>query len=383
MPLFSQQFYVLIIGITFSSLLCAADAPIKNSSAQKTTPIATVDVYKVLAPKEEPLSLTYPGKSISSQTVLIKARANGVLQKKFFTEGVAVKEGDLLYQIEPDSYEAAYHLAKANLASQEVNLKKTEKEWNRIKSLFDVSAASEQEKDNAFWAFEAAKATFESAKASLNVANINLERTHVKATISGIAGMKQVDVGSLVTEGMALVEITQTNPLHVEFSIPDIDIMKQKYNIKNGTWAHPTEGKLKATLMLNNLPYKEVGVVDFVDSSLNTKTGSLKARATFKNSHQEILPNQFVTVSLLGLTRNHVMRIPQKAILQTPLGMMVFVAVDGKAEARTVKVGETSENDFIVESGLKEGELVIVNNFFRVKNGTAIKIDKVINQAKD
>ncbi|MDD2383040.1 MAG: efflux RND transporter periplasmic adaptor subunit [Sulfurospirillaceae bacterium] len=368
--------------IALSTILFAEESSQKTPTAQKTAPVPAVDVYKVSAPKEEALSLTYPGKSISSQVALIKARANGILQKKHFTEGQIVKEGELLYTIEPDSYEAAFQLAKANLASQDVILQKTEKEWKRLKSLFDANAASEQEKDTAFWAYESAKASYESSKASLKVASINLDRTRVKATMSGIVGMKQTDVGTLVTDGTPLVEITQVNPLHVEFSIPDIDVMKQKYNIKNGTWSHPSEGKLKATLMVNNVQYKESGVVDFLDSSLNSKTGSLKARATFKNPNQELLPNQFVTVSLLGLTRNNVIRVPQKAVLQNPLGMVVFIVVDGKAVVKPVKIGETSGNDFIIENGLKEGDLVIVNNFFRVKNAAPVKIDKVINQTE-
>lgn len=375
----AQLLIFIFTCITLSTLLYAEESSQKNAAAAKTAPIP-VDVYHVSAPQEEALSLTYPGKSVSSQVVLIKARANGILQKKLFTEGQMVKEGDLLYTIEPDSYEAAHQLAKANLQNQNVSLQKTEKEWNRIKSLFDTGAASEQERDSSFWAYESAKASLESAKASLQIARINLERTHVKATISGIVGMKQVDVGALVSEGTPLVEITQINPLHVEFSIPDIDAMKQKYNIKNGNYAHASEGKLKASLMVGAMKYKEIGVVDFMDSSLNAKTGSLKARASFKNPNQEVLPNQFLTVSLLGLTRTNVIRVPQKAVLQNPLGTVVFVVVDGKALMKPVKIGESSENDFIVESGLKEGDTVIVNNFFRVKNGVAVKIDKIFNK---
>jgi membrane fusion protein (multidrug efflux system) len=375
----AQLLIFIFTCITLSTLLYAEESSQKNAAAAKTAPIP-VDVYHVSAPQEEALSLTYPGQSVSSQVVLIKARANGILQKKLFTEGQMVKEGDLLYTIEPDSYEAAHQLAKANLQNQNVSLQKTEKEWNRIKSLFDTGAASEQERDSSFWAYESAKASLESAKASLQIARINLERTHVKATISGIVGMKQVDVGALVSEGTPLVEITQINPLHVEFSIPDIDAMKQKYNIKNGNYAHASEGKLKASLMVGAMKYKEIGVVDFMDSSLNAKTGSLKARASFKNPNQEVLPNQFLTVSLLGLTRTNVIRVPQKAVLQNPLGTVVFVVVDGKALMKPVKIGESSENDFIVESGLKEGDTVIVNNFFRVKNGVAVKIDKIFNK---
>lgn len=359
----------------FCTSLMSAAEPQKQQP-----PLPSVDVFNITTPKEEALVFTYPGKTISSQSVVIKARANGILQKKFFTEGEKVKEGDILYKIEPESYEAAFAVAKANVNAQEVNFQKSSKEWERIKSLYDNGAASEQEKDTAFFANETAKASLNSAKAALQTAAINLERTNVKATATGIAGIKQVDVGALVTDGTALVEITQIDPLHVEFSIPDIDVMKQKYAIKNGKWSNPTEGKLKASLKVGDVAFKEMGVVDFLDSALNTKTGSLKARATFKNANKELLPNQFVTISLLGLTRNNVIKVPQKAVLQNPLGTIVFVVADGKATTRPVKVGETSENDFVIESGLKEGDVVIVNNFFKIKNGAPVKVDKVINQ---
>lgn len=363
------------VFFVFCTSLMSATEPQKQQP-----PLPSVDVFNITTPKEEALVFTYPGKTISSQSVVIKARANGILQKKFFTEGEKVKEGDILYKIEPESYEAAFAVAKANVNAQEVSFQKASKEWERIKSLYDNGAASEQEKDTAFFANETAKASLNSAKAALQTAAINLERTNVKATATGIAGIKQVDVGALVTDGTALVEITQIDPLHVEFSIPDIDVMKQKYAIKNGKWSNPTEGKLKASLKVGDVAFKEMGVVDFLDSALNTKTGSLKARATFKNANKELLPNQFVTISLLGLTRNNVIKVPQKAVLQNPLGTIVFVVADGKATTRPVKVGETSENDFVIESGLKEGDVVIVNNFFKIKNGAPVKVDKVINQ---
>jgi len=362
-----------LISLSFATLLSAEEP-------KKAPPAPKVDVFNVTAPKEENLVFTYPGKTLSSQSVVVKARANGILEKKFFNEGDKVKAGDTLYTIESDSYVAAHTLAKANVLSWDVSFQKTLKEWERVKSLFESGASSEQEKDVAYFAHESAKASLMAAKASLQTAAINLERTHVKATLTGIAGMKYVDVGTLVTDGTALVEITQIDPLHVEFSIPDIDVMKQKYAIKNGKWSSPTEGKLKASLKVGDVAYKEIGVVDFLDSSLNAKTGSLKARASFKNPNKELLPNQFVTVSLLGLTRNNVIKVPQKAVLQNPLGTVVFVVVDGKATVRPVKVGESSENDFVIDSGLKEGDVVIVNNFFKIKNGAAVKVDKTINQ---
>ena len=381
MPLLSKKSYFAIATcLALTSLSYAEEAKKQAPEVTQSAPIPAVDVFKIGTPKEEALTLQYPGKTISSQTTMIKARANGILLKKFFNEGDFVKEGDTLYKVEPDSYEAAYNLAKANVLSLDVQLQKTSKDWERIKSLYDVGASNEQEKDNAYWAYEGAKASLASAKASMQLASINLDRTLIKATISGMSGIKQIDVGSLVSDGTPLVEITQINPLHVEFSIPDIDIMKQKYNIKNGKWSSPTEGKLKATLMVGESKFKEVGTVDFLDSSLNAKTGSIKARVTFRNADKELFPNQFVKVNLTGLTRNNVIKIPQKAVLQNPLGMVVFVVEDGKAVVKPVKIGESSDNDFVIESGLKEGDQVVLNNFFRIKSGAPVKVDKVINQ---
>lgn len=376
----NKKIFLLVTCLaTIGTQSYAEETKKQPEAAATTAPQPAVDVYKVLAAKEEALVLQYPGKTISSQNVVIKARANGILLKKNFKEGDFVKEGDVLYKIEPDSYEAAFNLAKANVASLDVQLQKAQKDWERIKALYDNGASSEQEKDTAYWANEGAKANLASAKAALQTASINLDRTTVKATMSGMTGLKQIDVGALVSDGTPLVEITQISPLNVEFSIPDIDVMKQKYNIQNGKWSYPNEGKLKATLLVGTTSYQEVGVVDFFDSALNVKTGSLKARATFKNENKELLPNQFVKVNLIGLSRTNVIKIPQKAVLQNPLGTVVFVVQEGKAVVRPVKLGEASENDYVIESGLNANDIVIVNNFFRIKNGAPVKIDKIIN----
>lgn len=381
MFLLNKKIFLFVTCLALGAQSYAAEEAKKQPSPATTNaPAPAVDVYKIASAKEEALSLQYPGKTISSQSVTIKARANGILMKKFFNEGDFVKEGDVLYKIEPDTYEAALNLAKANVNALDVQLQKATKDWERIKALYESGASSEQEKDSAYWTYEGAKASLASAKASLQTATINLDRTTIKATMSGMTGLKQVDVGALVSDGTALVDITQITPLHVEFSIPDIDVMKQKYNIKNGKWSNPTEGKLKASLQVGDAKFKEIGVVDFMDSSLNAKTGSLKARATFKNEGKELLPNQFVKVNLVGLTRTNVIKVPQKAVLQNPLGTVVFVVEDGKAIVKPVKVGEASENDYVIENGLKEGDVVVVNNFFRIKAGAPVKVDKVINE---
>lgn len=378
MPYFHRYVSAAFVCGLLTSTLLGAPEPQKN-----TPPPPSVDVFKITAPKEEPLSFTYPAKTMSSQSIVVKARTNGLLQKKLFIEGQSVKAGDILYTLEKESYEASYNLAKASVADLDAALQKAAKEWNRVKALYEKKASSEQERDTAYFAYETAKASLDGAKALLKTASINLERTDIKAPISGIVGTKMVDIGSLVNDGTDLVEIIQNDPLYVEFSIPDIDVMKHKYNIKNGKWSDPTQGQLKASLLVGDVPYKEMGVVDFLGSKLDEKTGTLKARASFQNPINELLPNQFVKITLLGLSRNNVIRVPQKAVLQNPLGTVVFVVEDGKAVVRPVKVAESNKNYFIIDSGLKEGDMVVVNNFFRIKSGAGVKIDKVTNEAQD
>lgn len=378
MPYFHRYVSAAFVCGLLTSTLLGAPEPQKN-----TPPPPSVDVFKITAPKEEPLSFTYPAKTMSSQSIVVKARTNGLLQKKLFIEGQSVKAGDILYTLEKESYEASYNLEKASVAGLDAALQKAAKEWNRVKALYEKKASSEQERDTAYFAYETAKASLDGAKALLKTASINLERTDIKAPISGIVGTKMVDIGSLVNDGTDLVEIIQNDPLYVEFSIPDIDVMKHKYNIKNGKWSDPTQGQLKASLLVGDVPYKEMGVVDFLGSKLDEKTGTLKARASFQNPINELLPNQFVKITLLGLSRNNVIRVPQKAVLQNPLGTVVFVVEDGKAVVRPVKVAESNKNYFIIDSGLKEGDMVVVNNFFRIKSGAGVKIDKVTNEAQD
>ncbi|ARU48215.1 efflux RND transporter periplasmic adaptor subunit [Sulfurospirillum diekertiae] len=369
--------FLLSKKLFFYVLLAFSSSFVSANEMQKST---SVDIFKVGAPQEEAITLNYPAKTLSSQTTTLKARANGLLLEKKFMEGDFVKKGDVLYKIEPESYIAAQKLAKANVASLDIQVQKTSKEWSRVKSLFDKGASSEQDRDTAYWAYESAKSALESAKASLDIAVINLDRTTIKAPMSGITGAKLIDVSALVSEGTALVEITQIDPLHVEFSIPNIDLIKEKYNIKNGKWSNPTDGKLKATLTVGKLNYKEIGVVDFIDNTINAKTGSLRARATFKNSTKELLPNQFVTISLTGLVRNNVVQIPQKALVQNPLGTNVYIIEDDKAVLKNVVVGEISNGNAIIESGLKEGDKLIVNNLLKIKQNAPVKIDKIINQ---
>jgi membrane fusion protein (multidrug efflux system) len=300
-----------------------------------------------------------------------------VLQKKFYKEGQYVKKGELLYKIEPDIYKAQLDATLANLMVAKANLYKAQRDWERYSSLYKEHAVSQKIRDDMLSAYKSAKAQVDAAKSQVKLAKINLDYTDVKATISGVTGLKLADVGEYITADRKLVEITQIDPIHAEFSIPNLDMLKAKYSVNNGSWSNP---QLRAYINVNKKEYK--GYVDFIDKKVEVSTSTTKTRAVFENKERELMPGEFVRIMLHGLIRKDAIVIPQKAVLQDPLGTVVFVVDKGKAQAKPVKLGETSGNYYIIEQGLQEGDLVIVNNFFKVKPGMPVKIDKIINIKK-
>lgn len=360
-------------------LLACSKTDKSGKMPMSAMPMPAVDVYKVPLPKSIPVKLEYPARIKSSSSVTIVARVTGTLQKKSFLEGQAVREGETLFKIEPDLYLAEKAHAEAQLEQAAALLNKAEKDWQRTKVLYEQHVANEQDRDAVRAATEMAKASVAAAKARLHQATINLDYTDVKATGSGITGLKLVDVGNLVNPGMPLVTLTQMDPIYVEFSLPDLDALKTKYELKSGSWSK-SGGQLRARLLTDKGPYRRLGRVDFLDTNIDEKTASVKSRAIFANPDGELLPGQFIRIALEGVSRKNVLTIPQQALIQNPAGAMVFVVEGGKVTVRPVVIGDSAGENFIIEKGLKPGDLVVVNNFFKIKPNSPVKTDKIINK---
>ncbi len=336
--------------------------------------IVHVDVYKVPNPKDEPIILKYPARLKSTDSVTIVARVNGVLQKKFYKEGQYVKKGELLCKIEPDIYKAQLDAALANLKVAKANLYKAQRDWKRYSSLYKEHAVSQKMKDDMLSAYKTAKAQVDAAKSQVKLAKINLDYTDVKATISGVTGLKLTDVGEYVTVGRKLVEITQIDPIHAEFSISNLDRLKAKYSVNNGSWSNP---QFYAYIEIDGRRYK--GYVDFIDKKVDVSTSTTKARAVFENKEKELMPGEFTRIEVHGLVQRHIVTIPQEALLQNPRGKIVFMVDKGRVVVRPIKISESPNNMFVVNWGLRGGEMVIVNNLFKIKPGMPVKIDKIVN----
>lgn len=347
---------------------------------QKKQPQAiVVKTYKVVGAKSVSFELQYPGKTKSISRVTVVARVSGILEDKYFKEGQLVNKDDLLFKIEPDIYQAEYDSAKALVEQAMAELNRAERDWQRIKASYEDRVASEQQRDAALSTYEQARAMLETAKARLRQAEINLKYTEVRSPVSGIAGARLVDPGNMVNPGTALVTITEVDPIYVEFSIPDTDLKRlnaEGLRRKAGNNSSTFSLKSKAYIMIDDKPFKYAGHIDFIDSVIDERTSSVNARVVIPNPQGELMPGQFVRVIIKGLHKKGAIIVPQKAVLQTPLGSAVYVVENGKAVMKNIKLGDKSGENFIVEDGLKSGDIVIIDNLMKLRPEMPVKIEQ-------
>lgn len=353
----------------------------QNSEAQerKNTQALDVSVYRVEKPRLIPFELRYPGRTKSVSRVTVVARVSGILQEMLFREGQYVQKNTPLFKIEPDTYQAEYNAAKAAVEQAIAELNRTERDWKRINASFEDRVVSEQQRDTALSAYEKAKAGLEAAKARLKQAEINLRYTDVRSPVSGITGSRFIDIGNMVNPNTPLVTITEINPIYVEFSIPDTDLPKigrltEGKTLKVGSPKNRRFFGVIVELLLEGSPYRPTGDIDFIDSVIDEKTSSVNARAVFPNPNGSILPGQFVRIKLKGLQKRATVVVPQKAVFQTPTGPAVYLVKDGKAVIKNIKLGERAGKDFIVNEGLKPGDLVIVDNLLKLRPDMPVRV---------
>ena len=353
--------------------LAAEDA----APAAQQAPAPKADVYVIRPVAQLPVHFEFPARLVSVSSAQVVARVEGVLLEQKFTEGELVRKGDALYRIEPDIYAATLREREADLAVARATQANAQREWERVEALFNDNAVSRKEYDATLAAHLSADASVSAAEARLETAKIDLAYTDVAAPISGIAGIKQSDVGNVVSPGTALVRITQTDPIHAEFAIPDSDMKKIRAALKSGKWSKLDGKEIKARFESGTLSAE--GTVDFLSPVVDTATASVKARAAFSNPDNALMAGTFGRIRLDGLVRNNVVMVPQKAILQSPQGTIVFIVEAGKAAVRPVTLGDTEGENYIVEGPLQPGDQVIVNNFFRVKPGMPVAVDQTLN----
>ena len=350
--------HTLLLAALLAGCGKANDKPAAGPGAGMPPP--EVDVITVTAGSAT-LTQDLPGRLQAYRTAQVRARVEGVIEKRLFQEGSDVKAGAPLFQIDARTYRAGAEAARADLmiARQTVE---------RYQPLLEIKAVSQQEYDLA-----AAKA--KQAEAALIRADEDLENASVPAAISGRIGRALVTEGALVGRGEAtlLATIEQLDPIHVNFTQPGADVLRLRRAVKSGKLKRAESASVEM-LLEDGSVYPHAGKIFFTDMAADPATGAISLRAEFPNPQRELLPGMFVRLRFPQALADNAIRVPQRAVQANPQGQFVMVVTpDGKAAPLPVKTGGMAGSDFIIAEGLKGGEQVIVNGLQKARPGAPVK----------
>ena len=350
---------------------CSEKAPPPKAAVPEVT-VVTV------RPRNAPLIYEQVGQAAGFRETEVRSRVSGILLRRLYQEGQSVKEGQPLFQIDPEPFKAALDQAKGMLGQQEAAFERAKNDRERIEPLFKENAVSRKDYDDARAAFDSAKAAVDSARAKVTEAELNLGYTQVTAPIAGIASKEARSEGSLVaTSGDAslLTTIAQLDPLYVNFSFSETEKLAFEDEIKAGRMDPPDTRTVEARAKLaDGRDFAGVGRVDFADSRVDTKTGTIRARAEFPNPKGEILPGQFVRVAVRLGTLKNVILVPERAITQQQATRLVLVVNEKNVvEPRPVTIARRVGAEVLLTSGVKPGDRVIVDGLFKARPGSEVK----------
>ena len=350
-------------------------------------PPAQVTTYTVEA-RSIPVSYEYVGQTAGSKEVEVRARVTGILDQKLFQEGSAVKQGQKLFVIDPRPLQAQAAAAEAEVVRAQAQKAQADREVARLKPLAERKAIGQKEADDAVSNAEFAAANVRSMEAKLNEVRLNLAYTNVNAPITGLTSRAPKSEGSLVNANDTLLTtIWQVNPIWIPFAIPENEQLGLQKEVAAGRLVLPKDNAFDVTVKLSDgSVFPRQGRINFADTRVNPTTGSVEYRAEIPNVDAALRPGQFVRVRLAGAKRNNAIAVPQIAVLDGPQGKFVYVTdkdKDGKdiAAARPVTLGEWVEapdgkggNLWIVETGLKAGDKVIVDGIAKLRPGAPIML---------
>jgi membrane fusion protein, multidrug efflux system len=309
----------------------------------------------------------------------VRARVNGIVQKRLFKEGTDVKEGQVLYEIDPAQYQAELDSAKGQLARAEANTATARLKAQRYKQLLDAKAISKQEYDDAVANERTFEADVVSGQAAVKMADINLGYTKVVAPVSGRIGISQVTEGAFVQDSAAtlLATVQQLDSVYVDVTQASSDILRLKRDLESGKLKRDADGHASVKLIMEDgSVYPEEGKLSVSDVTVNATTNSVTVRAIFPNPRGDLLPGLFVRARLEEGNSPDAILVPQFAVTRNSKGepTALVVGADGNAELRVLQTPRTVGNQWMVSSGLKEGDQVIIDNLQRVRPGAPVKV---------
>jgi membrane fusion protein (multidrug efflux system) len=324
------------------------------------------------------LTSELPGRTAPYRVAEIRPRVSGLIQERLFTEGADVKEGDVLYRIDPAPFQAVLDKAQAALARAEANLPAVEARATRYKKALDDKAVSQQDYDDAAAALKQAQADIAYYQAAVTRASIDLGYTRVLSPIIGRIGRSSVTDGAIVTayQGASLASIQQLDPIYVDVPQSTTALLELERRLKEGQLNHDGTNQNKVQLILEDgTTYPLEGTLEFHEVTVDPTTGSVVLRAVFPNPHGVLMPSMFVRAVIKEGVKDVGILVPQQAVGRDTKGVPFTWVVDknGKAERRLLTVDRAIKDHWLVSAGLKPGEHIIAEGVQRVRPGAVVK----------
>lgn len=341
------------------------------------TPAIEVTVLQV-EPHNTPVDFEFTAQTQSSREVEIRARVDGFLDKRVYTEGQLVHAGQVLFQMDPKPFDAALQTARGQLAQQQARLYVAKANLARVIPLTRQNALSQKDLDDATGNEKEAEAAVIAAQGQVETAQLNLGYTTIKSPLTGLSSFARQQDGSYVTAAGSslLTYVYQLDPMWVNFSISENELLSYRDQIEKKQLIFPPSSDFVVTVVLaDGSLYPERGHVNFTNPAFSTQTGTFLVRAAFANPTGRLRPGQFVRARVSGAIRPNAILVPQRAVLQGAKSHFVWVVDnDGKAHERVVETGEWHGDDWFITDGLQAGERVVVDGAIRVVADTPLKI---------
>jgi membrane fusion protein (multidrug efflux system) len=328
--------------------------------------------------RDTPVDFEFTAQTESSREVQIRARVDGFLDKRVYSEGQPVRAGQTMFLMDPKPFEAALQSAKGELAQQEARLTVTKANLARVLPLVSQNALSQKDKDDAIGNEKEAEAAVFAAKGQVQTAELNLSYTIIKSPLSGQSSAARQQDGSYVTAAATglLTTVYQLDPMWVNFSISENELLAYRDQIAKKQLVFPVDDKFGVTVILaDGTEFPTRGTISFANPAFNTQTGTFLVRSSFSNPDGRLKPGQFVRARVSGAVRPNAILVPQRAVLQGSKSHFLWVVDnDSKAHQRVVEVGSWHGDDWFITDGLKPGERIVVDGAIRVAADTPLKI---------
>jgi membrane fusion protein (multidrug efflux system) len=372
-----QRFEYSLALMALSSLLLFNGCDNGHGQQALSQPVPEVGSVTVQARQVE-LVTELPGRTCAYLVAEVRPQVNGIIQKRLFKEGSDVKAGELLYQIDPAPFQVAYDSARASLGKAQANLPAVRSRAERYKELLVDKAVSRQDYDDATAAVGQTLADIEYWKSSVEAARINLGYTRVSAPISGRIGRSSVTDGALVTayQPSSLSTIQQLDPIYIDVSQSSADLLRLKRNLEAGTLVPDRQTASKVRILLEDgTPYPLEGALQFRDVTVDPATGSFTLRIVVPNPQHLLLPSMFVRAVVQEGIAEHAILVPQQGVSRNQKGEPIALIVDetGTVQQRVLKLNRAIGDQWLVSSGIRSGDRVIVEGMLNVRPGITVK----------